>query len=163
MDYTPPPDLLPYHAFLDAAKTHFRWRGISGDFGPAFSLTDLYVLSDQTEPQGEVCMRQLKAKGRCELTNLRADNKDKVEMRLDRACAVLTRTGKVSGSAVFPVPPEIGKLLPAAVQTMEPLDCSKPGVVELPKTSLQQYWHEVAGKRQALAPAIPRLPGYKPA
>jgi len=135
MDYVPPPDLEGQYVFVKEAKSHFFWRGFWGAFAPTFSRRDLNHMEDQAEPRGEECMRGLKENGICELKGLKAVNGDSVNMRMDRGCAIAERTGTISGTATFPVPDKIGKLLPAPANPAKPLDCSKPGVTHSSKNA----------------------------
>lgn len=167
MDYTPPPDLEAQYAFVIKVKSHFYWKGVWGEFAPTFSRGDLSLLEEQSEPRGEECMRQLKETGVCVFNNLRAKNGDKVTVSLDRGCAVSKREGAINGSAIFPVPEKISKLLPTPANPVAPLDCSKPGIIHFeakptvalqeifPAANLQQIFYESAGRRIAFAPALP--------
>lgn len=172
MDYTPPPDLQGQYEFVVKAKSHFFWRGVWGDFAPTFSRADLSHLETQAEPRGEECMRQLKENGVCVFNGLKAKNGDVVTVMMDRGCAISRREGLINGSATFPVPADIGKLLPPPEKkAAAALDCSKPGIVHVPAPkvsasvvmplTVSQVWHESAGRRVVLAPALPvnRKPG----
>ena len=167
MDYTPPPDLEGQYAFVIEVKSHFYWKGVWGEFAPTFSRADLMAFEEQSEPRGEDCMRQLKETGVCVFNNLKAKNGDKVTVSLDRGCAISKREGVINGSAVFPVPEKISKLLPTPAKPAVPLDCSKPGITHFeakpaavlqqvfPTAALPQIFHESAGRRIVFAPALP--------
>jgi len=160
MDYTPPPELESQYVFANEVKKHFWWRGFMGNFAPVFGRRDLSSLSDQAEAQSDVCLRQLKETGQCEIKGLTARNGDKVTTRFDKSCAIAVREGKVNGMTVSLIPAEIGRLLPKPDKPVPALDCSKPGVMHAPApaaSSPVSYWHEVAGRPVALAPAVPRL------
>lgn len=160
MDYTPPPELTPQFAFVTAVREHFFWRGLKGEFAPTFTRSDLLGLDEQTAPRGEQCLRQLKFTGICKFEGLTATNGDAVTVVIDRNCAVSSRQGEISGKAAFAIPADIGKLLPAPDKSAKSLECNPEGITYEKKPALKptSYWHEVAGTRMALAPAIPSVP-----
>lgn len=161
MDYTPPPELTPQFAFVTAVRDHFFWRGLKGEFAPAFTRTDLLLLDEQAATRGEACLRQLKAAGICRFEGLKAENGDVVTMLLDRNCAVSARQGEVTARSAFAVPADIGKLLPVPEKPAKGLECNPEGVIlheKKPALKPTSFWYEVAGRRMALSPAIPSVP-----
>lgn len=157
MDYTPPPELAPYHAFLQAAQDHFK--GQPGLFSPVFGWLDLWSLKSQTEPLGEACMKQLQSRGVCELDNLQARNGDAVVMRIDRRCTILERKGEQSGTITLPLPPTVSKLLPAPKgKAAEALTC--PDYKTAPAQAYLQptiRWQSLTGHARIAQESMPAL------